>query len=180
MSKRHGKSRTRLYRIWSKMKRRCKSPKSRYYKYYGAKGITVCDEWEESFMAFEEWAIEAGYRESEFCKLEIHRTDSHGDYNPDNCEWVEPQEHGMIHGNDTADRAIKRNTTNFYTDPWLFEESHFEKNKKKPFIYTDPNPSDISGKLFKGHLSSDQKYFEKHGKFPEFTEEDNAKLWRGY
>ena len=41
----HNKSNTRLYNIWSKMKSRCSNLNDSKYKYYGAKGITICEEW---------------------------------------------------------------------------------------------------------------------------------------
>ena len=80
----HGMKGTRLYRIWKAMKTRCYNPNSPYFKYYGGKGITVCDEWRDSFQAFYEWSMANGYSD----ELTIDRIDSDKGYFPANCRWV--------------------------------------------------------------------------------------------
>jgi hypothetical protein len=81
----HGQSRTRLYRIWSKMRSRCRGTHSKVVeKYYSDRGITVCDEWDRSFSAFRDWALANGYSDT----LTIDRRESHKGYSPDNCRWA--------------------------------------------------------------------------------------------
>ena len=46
------------------MKKRCYSEKDKYFYRYGGRGISVCDDWEESFERFYEWSIENGYSDS--------------------------------------------------------------------------------------------------------------------
>ena len=82
------KKRTRLYCIWENMKRRCFNPKNQFYYCYGGRGITVCDEWKDSFEAFREWAYSSGYDEY----LTIDRVNVDGNYEPDNCRWVTMKE----------------------------------------------------------------------------------------
>lgn len=77
---------TRLYRIWSGMMARCKYPSTDSYKYYGARGITVCSDWMK-FKAFSDWAVSNGYSDD----LEIDRVDSDGNYTPQNCVFISHQ-----------------------------------------------------------------------------------------
>jgi len=65
------------------MRRRCENPSRPDYKWYGARGIQVCQEW-QSFRVFARWALAKGYAES----LTIDREDNDKDYTPGNCRWV--------------------------------------------------------------------------------------------
>lgn len=77
----------RLYRIWSAMKYRCSNPKNSGYRWYGAKGITVCKEW-LSYINFYSWAITHSYSDN----LTIDRKNSKMNYCPENCQWITQSE----------------------------------------------------------------------------------------
>lgn len=79
----HGSS-TPLYRTWRGIKDRCLNPNSTGYKWYGGRGITVCDEWANDFGAFRAWALANGYSE----ELSIDRINNDGNYEPGNCQWL--------------------------------------------------------------------------------------------
>ena len=87
----HNKSNTRIYRIWSTMKQRCYNSKCFSYKWYGKKGIKICDEWKNNFIFFYNWAIDNGYKEN----LSIDRIDVNGNYEPNNCRWITNKEQAL-------------------------------------------------------------------------------------
>lgn len=84
----HGKRHTRLYNIYCGMKERCYNQKSSNYSYYGGRGITICNEWNDDFMSFYNWAMVNGYDDG----LSIDRIDVNGNYEPSNCRWVTMKE----------------------------------------------------------------------------------------
>jgi len=84
----HGMAKTRLYRAWTNMRNRCNWEKDREYQHYGGRGIKVCDEWQNSFEPFMEWALSHGYNDT----LTIDRINVDGNYEPDNCRWITRKE----------------------------------------------------------------------------------------
>jgi ribosomal protein S27E len=75
--------RKRIYQIYSHMMNRCHNEKNTRFESYGAKGITVCDEWRNDRELFYKWSIENNYDSH----LSIDRIKNELGYSPSNCRW---------------------------------------------------------------------------------------------
>jgi hypothetical protein len=84
----HGMSNTRCYNIWQNVKNRTTNPKSTQWKWYGGRGIKMCDRWLQSFKEF--------YKDMGEPPTKHHSIDRHpnnnGNYEPSNCRWATPKE----------------------------------------------------------------------------------------
>ena len=85
----HGMKHSRLYYVWCAMKDRCYNPNNKRYADYGGRGITVCPEWRNDFVAFYNWALENGYDEfAPFGECTLDRANNNEGYFPFNCVWT--------------------------------------------------------------------------------------------
>jgi len=82
---RHGLQKTSEWTAWSLMKGRCYNLNHKNYSRYGGRGITVCDEWRDSFLAFYN---HIGPKPSP--QHSLNRIDNNGNYEPGNVEWADP------------------------------------------------------------------------------------------
>lgn len=91
-----------LGRVWHNMIYRCYHEKHQSYKWYGGRGIGVCDEWINDYQSFKKWAYLNGYVDG----LSLDRIDVNGNYCPQNCRWVQRKEQAS---NTSRNRLITYN-----------------------------------------------------------------------
>jgi len=88
----HGLSDHPLYSVYHNMIQRCYYTKAEHYYRYGGRGVSVCEEWKNSFKAFYDWAVSKGWHEG----LEVDK-DKIGTgllYSPEMCCLLTPKENG--------------------------------------------------------------------------------------
>jgi hypothetical protein len=107
-----GHSKDRLYRTWKGMHNRCYDPNHDRYKWYGGKGISICDDWHD-FMTFRTWALANGYTDD----LTIDRIKADGNYCPENCKWVDMK----VQANNRSNNRILQYNGKKYTAVQLAE-----------------------------------------------------------
>lgn len=82
----HGLYRSRIYKIWAGIKSRCNNPNDLGYRNYGGRGVTICQKWNDSFVAFNaDVAMLAGYNDP---SLSLDRINNDGNYEPSNVRWA--------------------------------------------------------------------------------------------
>ena len=103
MATKHNMSKTKIHNMWISMRSRCHNQNTVAYKYYGGRGISVCNEWDE-YSKFLEFAIFNGYKDG----LELDRIDNDGNYEPNNCQFITHK------NNSRKTRKIRSNNTSGY------------------------------------------------------------------
>ena len=104
----HGLANSQFYNTWKNMDKRCNNPKNKDYKNYGARGITVCEEWLDvtNFVAWceETYPNIKGYS--------LDRIDNDKGYSPENCRWADKVTQN------TNQRKSSANTSGFVGVYW--------------------------------------------------------------
>jgi hypothetical protein len=139
-----------IYRLWATMINRCHNSKNRSFKNYGARGISVCPEWKESFNAFYDWLVNNGYEKG----LQIDRRNNDGDYSPDNCRFVTNYEnsrnkrtnrHCWVNGEKMifADAASVIGVNKQTIGAWANQPIDSKKFRKRPVELVFEEPSNV-------------------------------------
>lgn len=125
LKRKHGMTGTPIYKKWKNIKGRCFNPNASNYKWYGERGITMCEEWKNDFSKFYE---DVG--DIPFEGAELDRIDNNGNYEPNNVRWVD-------HRTNSNNRRKYHNKTGYtgvtYKPKLNKYQAQLYKNKK--FIY---------------------------------------------
>ena len=104
----HNLSGHKFYKTWNNIFKRCNNPKNKYYKNYGGRGITVCEEWLDvtNFVAW------CDLTHPNIEGLSLDRIDNDKGYSPENCRWADRTTQN------TNQRMKKNNTSGFVGVSW--------------------------------------------------------------
>ena len=140
-----GQSHSKLACIWYHMRSRCNNKRDTNYLRYGARGIRVCQEWDEDFLTFKEWADKNGYEEG----LTIDRIDPNGNYEPCNCRWL----------------TLSKQQNNKRVTLWVLHNGEYKSLKE---AYNEEKPSvsyqTAKTRYHKG-ITDIEKLFEKNRQY---------------
>ncbi|MGX0147432.1 AP2 domain-containing protein [Staphylococcus hominis] len=123
--RKHGMTGTPIYRKWKNIKGRCFNPNTSNYKWYGGRGITMCQKWKDDFSEF--------YKDVgniPFEGAELDRIDNNGDYEPNNVRWVD-------HRTNSNNRRKYHNKTGYTGVTYKPNSDKYQAQlyKNKKFIY---------------------------------------------
>lgn len=127
-----------LYIVWEDMRRRCSREYDQAWYRYGGRGISVCDEWDNDFMSFYEWAMESGWEPG----LSIDRLNNDEGYLPWNCRWV-----------DKTTQANNRSTNR------LIEYAGETRSIAEWAVIFDINYFTLRARINRGDMRDFEKYF---------------------
>ena len=111
-----------LYTIWKDMRRRCYSETRADYKFYGARGVTICAEWRNDFKAFYDWALSNGWEKGlsiDKDKLSIAAKV----YSPNTCRWISITDN-IVLANRTSKRKVPTSDHALIKDMYLQGKSY--------------------------------------------------------
>jgi len=140
LSPKHGLASTRISAIWRGMRVRCRNKNNHAYKWYGAKGVSIIQEWDD-LKKFHDWSMSNGYTDS----MTIDRIDPNGNYEPSNCRWVTISENNsankrlLMSNNTTGYRGVSfvrgRYIAQLRIGKRLFQKGGYETAKDAAYAY---------------------------------------------
>lgn len=169
-NKKHGMSRTRIYKTWDAMKSRCENTNDKDYPNYGGRGITYQDSWSDFEFFYAD--MKSGYRDD----LTLDRIDVNGNYNKENCRWASVQ---VQNNNKRTSLALKYKGVEKHITEWARElgihpgtlTSRLRCGWSIERVLSEP----VNNKVFSG------SYYDKEsGKWRAYVKRDNKRVHIGY
>lgn len=136
----HGMSGTTIYKKWKNIKGRCFNPNTSNYKWYGGRGITMCDEWKNDFVSFYK---DVG--DIPFEGAELDRIDNNGNYEPNNVRWVD-------HKINSNNRRKYQNKTGYTGVTYKEKIKKYQANAYKNRKYIHLGVYDTAEKAYQVYL----------------------------
>jgi len=127
-----------IYRAYMHMMERCYKPNTKQFHNYGGAGVTVCNEWRESYQSFKEWSLENGWRKG----LEIDKDILSGKdkiYSPLTCKWVthiENCQHTNCSAGATKTKGITQDKRKIPNKSYFGQKSIFGRKIRTKFFHT--------------------------------------------
>lgn len=175
----HGESYSRLYQIWHGIKSRCYTKCHTSYHNYGEKGINVCDEWRDDYIAFRDWALTNGYRDD----LTIDRIDNGRGYEPSNCRWATPREQS---NNKNTNHLVSFNGETHTIAEWsrivglsprlIKDRLKYPDWSVEKILFTPPRER-ITSVLYNGEMRNIADLAKEHGITPKTLTKRLKKGW---
>ncbi len=122
----HGMRNTLEYEIWNNIIKRCYNVNASNYKYYGGRGITVCDRW-RGRNGFIEFIKDVGMKPFEGASID--RIDNNSSYSPENCRWTTMKEQSRNRRNNVIKNIEEANTIRNLTNVGIRKEELAKKYK---------------------------------------------------
>lgn len=122
VNSKHGDSFSVEYKTWCRMKNRCYNKNNPKYKYYGGRGITVCDRWLNSYENFLE---DMGRKTT--TKHTLDRINVNGNYEPSNCKWSTWKE--QANNKRPFSKEALKNISKGQSNRYLREDEHVKTSE---------------------------------------------------
>ena len=167
----HGDSKTRLYKIWTTMNRRCYDISLVSSIKYKTNNIKVCDEWKNSYIKFKDWSILNGYSD----ELSIDRIDSLGNYEPANCRWAD----NFVQAANTI-RLCKRNSSGYRGVVWSKQKNKWQSQinvqNKRIYLRSYANKIDAA-KAYDKYVVENNLPHTSNGLVPNYGDKDETEKY---
>lgn len=157
--RKHSMAGTRIYQIWSNMKKRCENPKATFYDEYGGRGITFCEKW-RTFEGFYE-DMNEGYAD----ELTLDRIDVNGDYTKENCRWVDVKtQMNNMRSNKRVEYEGETYTLSQFAEKFNLDYHLFRSRILRGFsLEKAMEPQWIGTMTYKGETKTVREFAEEYG-----------------